>query len=154
MHSQITIGRHRWNINMDTGSGAGFRSQRWLQANWHVNWLVAQFYNLALGLSSTLSPTAPRLLPRLLHSLQQVLSASRSSFRAFFVARSRSLIRFPAPRLRNSPSSALRHCPPTDVAIIDGLTSPLRRLPLPKTKTSGRVWSSCDPRAPPSSLSN
>lgn len=49
---------------MDTGSGAGFRSQRWLQANWHVNWLVAQFYNLALGLLSLplsliLFPTTP-----------------------------------------------------------------------------------------------
>lgn len=51
LYSQITIGHHRRNINMDTSFKADFRSWRWSRANCYVNWLVAQFYNLALALS-------------------------------------------------------------------------------------------------------
>lgn len=37
-------------------------SQRRSQANWHVNWLVAQFYNAVLPSSSLCPPNPPTLL--------------------------------------------------------------------------------------------
>ena len=67
MHSHITISRHFSklfnSIDRENRCGGWLRNQRRSQANWHVNWLVAQFYNLVLAfgrptsVSLSLSPS-------------------------------------------------------------------------------------------------